>query len=72
MAQTMTLGHKTRRATSAPRAGGVVSTVKTYIAMQGAAVRTADASFGHHQPAENDLRTLGIEHTKAYSAIVRH
>lgn len=75
MAQAMsqtTAGRQARRANGAPREGGVIGALKTYIAVQGAAIRTADASFGHLQPAERDLKELGIEHTAAYSAVVRH
>jgi hypothetical protein len=71
MAQAMTAGRLARYA-RAPRAGGVIGVLRTYVAAQGAAIRTADASFGHLQPDERDLETLGIEHTAAYSALVRH
>lgn len=77
MDQTMSAGHRARRANPTPHssgqgAGGIFGTLKAYVAVQGAAIRTADASFGHLQPAERDLKELGIEHTPAYSAVIRH
>jgi hypothetical protein len=76
MDQTMSAGRQARPANPAPPgskgAGGVFGTLKTYIATQGAAIRTSDAVDGHNRPAERDLRELGIDHSPAYSAVVRH
>jgi hypothetical protein len=68
MPQNLTPGRSAQTA----RPGGVIGAVRTYIAAYGAAVRTADASFGHLPPAERDLKELGIEHTPAYTAVTRH
>lgn len=69
MAQTSSNGRLTRSV----RTGGVgfLNSVLIYLAAAGAASRTSVAVGGHLQPSERDLRTLGIEHTPAYAAVIR-
>ena len=70
MAQTLSLGRQARSVRTG--GSGFLNSVAAYAAAAGAASRTAVAVSGHLQPSENDLRTLGIEHTEAYSAVVRN
>ena len=70
MAQTFTLGREAPIARTGR--SGVLNSVRAYLAAAGAASRTSVAVAGHLRPSEQDLRTLGIENTEAYSAVIRH
>ena len=70
MAQTLSLGR--RPAIARTGRTGPLNSVRIYLAAAGAATRTSVAVGGRLRPSEKDLQTLGIEHTEAYSAVVRH
>jgi hypothetical protein len=70
MAQTLTLGRQAPIARTGRT--GVLNSILAYLAAAGAASRTAVAVSGRFQPSEQDMQTLGIERTEAYSAVVRH
>jgi hypothetical protein len=53
-------------------AAGILTTIATYIAVQGAAVRTGDRVYGHLPPVEDDLKVLGIENMRVYSGLENH
>ncbi len=54
------------------RSGRFLNSVRAYMRAHKAAIRIETAVLGRLKPIEDDLRTLGIEHTAAYAAVTRH